>query len=135
MRVNILDKVLVEFKLFIKSFPLAILAIVKSFEFVYKGIIENIIKLIEFILINASGYLIFAGILMPILILSYQVYIYSRTGTWITFSVIDLLSYLNFQWAKYPTDWLGIWKVFNFLHASIPISIMLIYFGIKFHKD
>lgn len=63
------------------------------------------------------------ALLSPVIIISYQVYIYLKSGIWTTFSIIDCLKYYNVQWATTPTDWYGIWKLLDYINISVPISL------------
>jgi len=53
------------------------------------------------------------SIFVPLGILSYQTYWYLRIGEWHSFSVITGLRWLNIQWAFYPNDWIGIYKILD----------------------
>ena len=45
--------------------------------------------------------------------LLFQVYLYFKTGHWVSPSIINGLVSLGVEWAKYPNDWYGIWKILD----------------------
>jgi hypothetical protein len=61
-------------------------------------------------------------LLIGIGIFGYQVYSYLRFGSWLPFSVIDLMVIFNIEWAESPIDWLGVWEILN----KIPVSVFFI---------
>jgi|GEM_PF-4733309 hypothetical protein len=72
------------------------------------------------------------GFLGGIGVLVYQIYWYLRIGEWYSFSVITGLRWLNVQWAFYPTEWIGIYKILDefplclgmFICGLIPLFLL-----------
>ena len=55
--------------------------------------------------------------------LGYQIYMYLRSGEWYSFSVITGLRWLNVQWAFYPKEWIGLYKILDDFPLSLGIFI------------
>lgn len=83
----------------------------------------NIQSLIEDVVAPA---IFFLGVLSPISMFLFQIYLYLKTSNWTPFSIIDLLNCFDFSWTIYPTDWLGLWNIFNAVNPAYPLSIILI---------
>lgn len=60
----------------------------------------------------------------PFFLLWYQFFFYLKKGIWISFSVLEVLSYFDFSWIKQPNDWLGIWKFLNKLPLFFGLSFI-----------
>lgn len=58
--------------------------------------------------------------------LGYQVFMYLKTGVWSEMSVITVMVMFGSKWASYPQSWIGLYNVFDWLHAGfvIPLFIM-----------
>ena len=65
------------------------------------------------------------GLLGAISIWMYQVFSFLRFGQWMPISVLTALSWLEVEWAIFPNQWLGVYKVLDFL----PLSLVSIIFA------
>ena len=54
-------------------------------------------------------------------ILGWQVYGYLRQEVWQPVSAIDALRYANMKWANDPKDWLGVYRILEWM----PLSLLL----------
>lgn len=84
-----------------------------------KNILESTFNAIlkGFAVLSIAGlYLIGAGIFL------FQIYSYLKKGEWLSISVIDGIKEFGSTWAANPTDWQGIWNIFN----SFPLSLSII---------
>ncbi len=54
-------------------------------------------------------------------VLGWQTVHYLQAGTWAPVSFLDFLHWANVRrsWIESPSSWLGIWKFFNWLPASL----------------
>lgn len=66
------------------------------------------------------------SIFCPFFVIGYQIFLYLKNGFWQSLSIIDVLSYFNIPWAVWPNDWIGLWKVLNFINISIPVSFIFL---------
>ena len=56
-------------------------------------------------------------------ILLWQVYGYLRQEVWQPVSTIDALRYVNMKWAIAPTDWLGLYRVLEWMPLALLLPI------------
>lgn len=63
----------------------------------------------------------------------WQVYHYLRFNEWVSLSVVDLLKWCDIQWAYLPTDWIGMYRVLEFLplSASLLIAAWVVFLSAK----
>lgn len=73
-----------------------------------------------------------AGILVMAIGLSlfiWQVYNFLRFNIWTPISVLSFLGWMGIpeiaEWVRYPTDWIGLYKILN----QIPLNITLLIAG------
>lgn len=57
-----------------------------------------------------------------VVIALWQLYNYARSGLWASVSLADLLGWMGSQWARWPTDWLGLHHVLAVTPASVGIG-------------
>lgn len=58
---------------------------------------------------------IFSGIFVVV----WQIYRYLRYDIWTSVSVIDALRWSSVMWAHNPTDWLGIYRILDWMPLSL----------------
>jgi hypothetical protein len=71
---------------------------------------------------------IFVGLflmLCAVCLLGWQAYGYLRYNFWMPVSVITALEWMNFGWAKNPTDWVGLYNIL----VKIPLSLITFIVG------
>jgi len=104
------------FKFYIEQ----IIAFIKSLK------VKEILTIFIFILkdINYSGLIVLIMFFSPIFILGFQIINYLKKGFWEPLSLIDILQYFHINWALWPTNWIGLWKILNVLNASVPIIFL-----------
>ena len=56
-------------------------------------------------------------------ILLWQAYGYLRQEVWQPVSAIDALRYVNMKWAFAPTDWLGLYRILEWMPLSLLLPI------------
>lgn len=66
------------------------------------------------------------GVLTAIGIMGWQIYAYLKFGEWPSLSVITILSWCNIEWARSPSDWVGVHKTLN----AFPLSLASFVIGI-----
>lgn len=66
-------------------------------------------------LLIVSGCLFLGGLY----VIGLQCVSYLRDGYWTSYSIIELLKWLEIDWASYPQDWLGLHQ----LMGRIPLSL------------
>lgn len=78
--------------------------------------------------IPSSIWVAILSILASVGIVIYQTYEWLRYGDWIKISVLQLLSFSEElqSWIYYPTEWVGVHKIFEL----IPLSLALFLIGI-----
>ncbi len=66
------------------------------------------------------------GVLTAIGIVGWQIYSYLKLGEWPSLSVISVLSWCNIEWARSPSDWVGVHRILN----EFPLSLASFFAGI-----
>jgi hypothetical protein len=61
------------------------------------------------------------GFICALGVLGYQIFLYLRIGKWYSFSLITGLRWLNVQWAFYPSEWIGVYKILDDFPLSLGI--------------
>jgi hypothetical protein len=73
---------------------------------------------------------LFMGVALvtPVVILGWQLVDYLQSGTWAAFSILSIMNFigLNPEWVVQPQSWLGLHKVFDWLHGSVGISFLFL---------
>ncbi|ABM02104.1 hypothetical protein Ping_0237 [Psychromonas ingrahamii 37] len=78
--------------------------------------------------IGKSIHLLIAFIIVisAVCVFVFQTYTYLKSGVWLPLSVIDGFSTIGFEWAKNPTDWIGLWELVD----QVPLSVGLFLIGL-----
>lgn len=73
--------------------------------------------------IRLLGALIFwAGCAVSVYLIGSQIYYFLQIGTWPAEGLMDWMAeQFQWQWAEYPTDWIGLHKILNFLNAGASV--------------
>ena len=64
----------------------------------------------------------------------WQIYNYFRNGEWVHISIITILQRMNYDWAFYPTDWIGLHNFLDEIPASlagIGVGVALLYYNMR----
>ena len=64
------------------------------------------------------------GALVALGIVLWQIYIFLKSGQWLSLSVISALNWCQVEWAIVPTEWFGLYKVLNWLPLSLTSLII-----------
>jgi hypothetical protein len=54
----------------------------------------------------------------------WQLYNYLRYNIWTSVSVIDALQWTGQKWAYTPTDWLGVYRILEWMPLSVALPTM-----------
>ena len=57
-------------------------------------------------------------------ILLWQIYGYLRFEKWHPLSIIDALHYCGFGWAAFPTDWMGLYRILEWMPISLALPLI-----------
>ena len=71
----------------------------------------------------ATGLLLTATTVGFLAIVGYQIVMYLKTGSWHPLSVISFLKWLGSNWAYNPTNWVGLYKILDFIPLSMAVVI------------
>lgn len=61
------------------------------------------------------------GVLCGLAVVGWQAYYWLRHSAWVPLSVVDGLRFIGVEWARSPRDWIGLWKVFDFLPLAVGV--------------
>ncbi len=75
--------------------------------------------------------------LMGFLVLIWQIYSYLRIDVWSSVSPVDVLRWAGVSWAVFPTDWLGLYRVMDWMPLSlfVPAVGILFAFLLRFQEE
>jgi len=73
--------------------------------------------------IGVATLLVVVSFLSGLSIVGWQVYGYLRQEVWQPVSAIDALRYLNMKWAIAPTDWLGLYRILEWMPLALLLPI------------
>lgn len=73
----------------------------------------------EFIVVGVIVGLIFSGIGTFL----WQVYHFLRFDEWTSLSLVDALRWCDLPWAYLPTEWVGLYRVLDFIPLSISLLV------------
>src|SRR5437016_2170004 len=68
----------------------------------------------------------FIGVLTAVGIVGWQLYSYLRSGAWPSLSIMSVLLWLDVDWARAPSDWVGVHK----LLSQLPLSLAFLVAGV-----
>lgn len=78
----------------------------------------------ETLLRKASKLSWIVGVAWGTWLLGKQIWVYLKTGSWISQGILDYLGIeLDWKWALYPDDWMGLHIAINSLNAGIAVSM------------
>lgn len=83
-------------------------------------------EILDYLSVIGTVFLICGPILAPFYLLGYQIYTYLKTGTCISFTIIELAAFIDIEWAICPNDWIGIWNILN----STPLLVLLLFISL-----
>ncbi len=81
------------------------------------------IRLAPYYVAVVIGYLVAT---VGLFVLGYQVMQWLRHGTWEPISVVTVLAWCGSDWARFPTEWIGIHKML----AALPLSLFFFVTGL-----
>lgn len=99
----------------------------QCFLLVYRFVV-GVLSFLVIIGLSLLGILFTIGLF----IFGWQIYVYFRSGFRVSYSIIDVLKYINIDWAHQPSDWIGFYNMFDSIPASLGLMVVgLIFAGIS----
>ena len=74
--------------------------------------------------IGVATLLIVVSFFSSFCILIWQVYGYLRLESWRSLSTLDVLRSFEMKWAITPTDWLGLYRILEWMPLSLSLPIV-----------
>lgn len=79
--------------------------------------------------VGFAATLLVLGFLGALGILGYQIYFYLRSGYWLSLSIITVLGWLGSEWALDPKEWLGLYKILEWIPLAAACFLLGLFFS------